>query len=273
IYFETVHKHKNGTLIPVEIFIQYIPPSDEPGRFVAFVRDISERKRIEMMKNQFISTVSHELRTPLTAVNGAISLISSGKIEPSRASDLIGIAQKNAMRLAELIDDLLDMEKLSQGKIRMEIEKKNLTEILQQSLNQIQSYNADSEITFRFLSEPKAVFVNVDEKRLQQVMANLLSNAAKFSPEKSSVDVSLHRNNGNVRVEVKDYGSGIPEEFRSRIFHKFAQADSSDSRKKGGTGLGLAISKELIQQMGGRIGFHSGKKGGCTFYFELPVAS
>jgi signal transduction histidine kinase len=126
-------------------------------------------------------------------------------------------------------------------------------------------------VRFQSIGEPVQVSVNVDRKRVLQVLTNLLSNGAKFSPEGGAVEVGMVRVDGRVRVEVHDRGPGIPESFRGRIFGRFAQADSALTRKKGGTGLGLAICKRLIELMGGTIGFTDREGGGSTFYFELPI--
>jgi PAS domain S-box-containing protein len=271
--FETIHLHKYGRRVPVEIFLQYIAPEDEPARFVAIVRDLTERKRVDRMKSEFVSTVSHELRTPLTSISGALGLLAGGALGalPEEAQNLIGIAHQNSQRLTYLINDLLDMEKLLAGRMRFDMQPHVLAPLMQQAIRDIQSYAGQRQVSLRLAGLVDDVRVVVDLQRLQQVMANLLSNAAKFSPEGGVVVVEVFRKDAVARIEVKDNGPGIPAEFRDRIFQKFSQADASDSRQKSGTGLGLAISRELVERMGGQIGFDSMEGAGATFFFELPI--
>lgn len=271
--FETVHQHKNGKQIPVEIFLQYIAPEDEPPRFVAIVRDITERKRVERMKNEFVSTVSHELRTPLTSISGALGLISGGALGsiPDKANELISIAHKNSLRLTHLINDLLDMEKLAAGKMHFDMQMQALKPLLENALEANQAYGAERQVSMTLTKPVPEVMVRVDAQRFMQVLSNLLSNAVKFSPEQGSVEVGAKTMAGKVRISVRDHGPGVPAAFRDQIFLKFAQADSSDTRQKGGTGLGLAITRELVERMNGQIGFESVENEGACFFIELPL--
>jgi PAS domain S-box-containing protein len=240
-------------------------------RFSGSVDDITARKETESLKNDFIATVNHELRTPLTAVIGALDLLkaeAASKLE-GEAAMYLGMARKNSGRLATLVNDILDIEKLESGLMEFQRAPVLLAPFLEQAIALNGTYAQQYAVGLH-LDPPPAASVMVDEQRLMQVITNLLSNAIKYSPAGGIVTVSAIARGNGIRVSVEDRGPGIPEEFRSRIFGKFAQADSTDSRMKSGTGLGLAISKAMVEKMGGRIGFHSVAGQGATFYFDLP---
>ena len=237
--------------------------------------DITESKEIERMKNEFIATVSHELRTPLTAIVGALGLLkelAAGKL-PADAATFLGMAQQNSERLTALINDILDIEKIESGRMEFRAEPVTIPALLEKAVTLNAPYADRLGVRFELAQPIPAVTVTSDPDRLLQVITNLMSNAAKFSPAGSAVTVSADMREDAVRVAVTDRGPGIPEEFRDRIFGKFAQADSSDTRRKGGTGLGLAISKAIVERMGGTIGFDSVAGRGSTFYFDLPLKS
>lgn len=243
-------------------------------RMIGTNTDISERKRIDQMKSEFVSTVSHELRTPLTSISGALGLITGGVAGelPAQAKPMLDIAYKNSLRLSELINDLLDMDKLVSGKMQLNLQTQPLMPLVEHAIEATGAYASQYQVRFVLIAREDAQ-VGVDASRLQQVLNNLLSNAAKFSPQGAQVEIAVRQHDRKVRVEVTDHGTGVPAEFHERIFQKFSQADSSDTRQKGGTGLGLAISKELIERMHGVIGFDSIEGQGARFYFELPLAA
>lgn len=264
---------KSGERFPMDLAISAI---DHRGRplYIGIVRDITERKRVERMKDEFVSTVSHELRTPLTSIAGSLGLLAGGAMGelPPQVRSMVGIAHKNSERLAHLINDLLDMEKITAGEMEFEIGRHRLMPLVEQALEDNRGYAERCGVRYVLARRVADEAVRVDGGRLAQVLANLLSNAAKFSPEGGVVEVAVTREGGALRIAVRDRGRGIPESFQSRIFQKFSQADASDTRGTGGTGLGLAISKELMERMGGGIGFHSIEGEGSTFYLELPLA-
>jgi PAS domain S-box-containing protein len=266
---------KDGSHVPVILSITALRSSDgEITGYLGIARDISEIKRIDRMKSEFISTVSHELRTPLTAISGALGIIVNGAAGaiPDTATKMLNIAHKNSLRLIHLVNDLLDMEKLSAGKMHFELKSQTILSIVNQSIDANAAYAAQYNVKLVLNNMVREdLRVNVDAQRLQQVLANFLSNAAKFSPAEEFVELRIETIFNNVRVSVIDKGHGISDEFRNRIFQKFSQADSSDSRQKGGTGLGLAICKEIIERMGGRVGFFSELGKGSQFYFDLPT--
>lgn len=272
--YEKHYIHKDGGRIAVLLNGVLIENAEGEKQIWSIIQDITERKRIEQMKNEFVSAVSHELRTPLTSITGSLGLVINGllgDISP-KAKDMLNIAHKNAQRLALLINDLLDMEKLLAGKMDFELQPQLLLPIIEQSLEANRVYAGHYCVTFSLHSTTGAVMVNVDAQRLQQIMANFLSNAAKFSPSGGTVDIRIDMHDERVRISVIDHGPGISDEFRARLFQKFSQADASSSRQRGGTGLGLAISKELVERMQGEIGFHSELGQGATFFMSFPIA-
>ena len=232
-----------------------------------------EAERANRVKSEFLSTVSHELRTPLTAISGSLGLLLGGAVGelPPAIARLLQVAHKNGQRLAFLIDDLLDMEKLLSGKQSFAMLGQELMPLLEQALQVNQAYAEPLGVRLVLAERGDGAWVCVDAQRLQQVLANLLSNAAKFSPRGASVEVSVQHQGGRVRVSVADHGSGVPLDFQARIFEKFSQADASDTRQKGGTGLGLAITRELVERMGGQVGYASQPGQGACFHVDLPL--
>jgi signal transduction histidine kinase len=182
------------------------------------------------------------------------------------------VAERNGQRLLDLINDLLDIEKIESGKLTLSPEVLDVDEVVRESMVLNKAFGERFGVRFELAAPLPGRHVLADRKRLVQVMTNLLSNAAKFSPEGDAVEIRMAERGSGVRIEVQDHGPGIPEAFRSRIFGRFAQADSTASRQKGGTGLGLAICKRLVEMMRGRIGFEDRRGGGTTFWFELPRA-
>lgn len=268
------NRKKNGELYWEDINISAIRNAE--GRIINYVavkEDITELMKIERMKNEFISTVSHELRTPLTSIRGALALIVGGVAGelPPAAKPLVEIAHKNSERLILLVNDILDMEKIEAGKMEFNPKPIDFMPLLKQAIDSNRSYAEQFNVTYELRSELSEVTVNVDSNRLMQVLANLLSNAAKFSPPGGKVTISTASDGKHVRVSVSNRGSGIPEQFRSQVFQKFAQADSSDTRTKGGSGLGLSITKAMVEKMGGTIGFDSQPDVLTTFFVEFPI--
>lgn len=248
---------------------------DENGIVIGttgFARDITEQKEVDRMKNEFISIISHELRTPLTSIRGALGLVSSNTLGqlPDKVTSLLNIASNNTIRLINLINDILDMEKIKAGKMDFAYAEHELMPLIEETIKLNEEYARVYNVRFEIPKRLDNVIVNIDKDRLIQVITNLLSNAAKFSYQNEPVNVYIERRKSLIRVSITNKGYGIPEDSFSKIFQSFSQVDSSDARQKGGTGLGLNISKSIIEKMGGSIGFDSELNGHTTFYFELP---
>jgi len=273
---ETVFLARDGRRLEVEGDLTCRDHDGEIGVQGIF-RDVTERRTVERMKSEFVATVSHELRTPLTAILGSLGLILGGVAGEvsEQTRSLIEVARANSERLVRLINDILDIEKIESGAMPLHLQPLQLDGLVRRAIEFNAPYAQTLGVAFALENRvsPDAQ-VLADADRLIQVLINLLSNAAKFSPRESEVEILIEetqKDSSTVRVSVKDKGAGVPLEFRDRIFHKFAQADASDTRQKGGTGLGLSISKALIEKLGGTIGFDSVPDEGATFYFELPL--
>lgn len=268
---EVEGKRRDEKTFALELSVTELELTDE-RLFLGVVRDITERKAIERMKNEFISTVSHELRTPLTSIRGSLGMIKSGKLGelPRNMQRMVDLAQKNTGRLIDLVNDLLDMEKIHSGSLVFEFCELDASALVEQVLEANRPFAEECGVEFVLTETVPGARITGDMKRLTQVLANLLSNAAKFSPKGEKVEVSVVRNDAMLRISVIDHGPGIPQDFRDRIFERFTQVDASDTRQKGGTGLGLNISRAIVKKHGGRIDYQSEVGNGATFYFDLP---
>lgn len=273
---EKRYLHRDGSFVSVMLIVSLVrDASGAPVYFVKQIEDITRRKEVDRLKNDFIATVSHELRTPLTSIRGSLGLIEGGALGklPEKAAAMLKIAYQNCERLVRIINDILDAEKIQSSGVELHLGSVPVRSFLQQALAVNEGYGVRYHVRFVLQATHAFLAFLADADRLMQVMANLLSNAAKFSPPGAEVIVRASERATRVRVEVEDNGTGIPEEFRGRIFDKFAQADSSTSRHFEGTGLGLSITRQLIEAMGGTIGFQSTTGQGTIFYFELPQAA
>ncbi len=265
----------DGSVFPLDLTITEMQVGGEL-MFTGVVRDITERNENDRIKREFISTVSHELRTPLTSIKGALGLLMAGVSGdlPKRMQEMLNIAHNNCDRLVRLINDILDIEKIAAGKMEFRMEALDLVEVLKQAVDANRAYGENLNVSMKLDVCPDEALVLGDQDRLQQVLANLLSNAAKFSPTGGEVLIRcIQTGEGSsigYRVEVIDHGSGIPDDFRDKLFKRFSQVDTSDIRQKGGTGLGLSICRAIIDYHKGEIDFISKVNEGATFYFELP---
>lgn len=231
-------------------------------------------KAAYIVKSQFVSTVSHELRTPLTSIKGSLDLINSGALGPipTQMQSLIKMASQNGQRLSNLINDVLDLQKIEAGEMRFRDEIINVQAFLKDAVSTNQGLaDRHKVIIEEDIADEEPLHIMGDEARLMQVIANMISNAAKFSSEGGRVLVGCAKSGTRVRIYVKDDGIGIPEGSRDEVFGRFSQIDSSDERHVGGTGLGMNISKEIIERMQGRIDYESEFGVGSTFFVDLPL--
>jgi len=273
---EKRYMRKNGDTVWTQLSASAVRNPDGSAKFlVAQIQDITERLEVERVKNELISTVSHELRTPVTSIRGALGLLAGTMADelPPKVNKLIDIANKNSERLILLVNDMLDIDKIASGKMPFDMRRECLGPLIVSAIENNQPYADRFGVTIVTNADDVSALVSVDPARLHQVMSNLLSNAAKFSPTDGQVDVTVAMHDQTCRVSVRDHGQGISAEFAPLIFGKFSQADSSATRTKYGSGLGLYISREIIVQMGGTIGFDSEPNKGATFWIELPLLS
>lgn len=267
-------RRKDGTTFLADVAISPVPLADGM-RYVAVMRDVTERKQVEQMKTEFVSTVSHELRTPLTSITGSLGLLAGGAAGelPERARRLVTIAYDNCQRLVRLINDILDVEKIESGKMAFALQPVPLLALIETTVQANANFAESHGVTVTIDPVAEGATVLADPDRLVQVVTNLLSNAIKFSPDGETVTIAVTALDRRYRISVADRGPGISGEFRERIFGRFAQADSSDTRQKGGTGLGLSITREIVTRLGGEVGFADQPGGGTVFHVDLPAVT
>ena len=242
--------------------------------FTGVLRDITEQKRIDRMKSEFISIVSHELRTPITSIRGALSLLNyyTKSSSDEMTAKLLGISLKNCERLSKLVEDILDLEKIESGRSEFKLEVLNVAGLLSECIESNSGYFDSFGVSAELKLDCEDAFCRIDGPKFKQIVENLLSNAVKFSERGGLVTFSVMRfGERHVRVSVADEGEGIPEEFHSLIYQKFSQADSTSTRNKGGSGLGLSIAKSFVEEMGGQITFQTRVGQGTTFSIDFPI--
>jgi len=245
----------------------------KPLYFISAAEDITHRKQSERLKDEFISTVSHELRTPVTAIIGGLGLLLGANNDSMNDThkQLLELANRNAKQLSALVNDLLDFQKLESGQFSLSKEELVLGEIVLEAISNLQGYAEPMGVSVEAVKPIPHMRVLGDPARLGQVLANLVSNAVKFSERGHRVLVGLEEKGEIVDIYVTDQGQGIPPQYHESIFKPFSQVDSSDARAKEGTGLGLSVTKGLVQAMGGKISVESTLGQGSTFHVELPL--
>jgi two-component system, OmpR family, sensor histidine kinase VicK len=254
--------------------VTYIPHIQEPNHiqgFFALTSDISDRKAIERMKDEFIAVVSHELRTPLTSIHSSLKILATGRLGSlsDKGQRMLQIADEQTERLVRLVNHVLDLQRIQSGKVKMNKKACQATDLMIEGVQTMQAMAQEQHI--KLLIEPVSLVVWADHDYIVQTLTNLISNAIKFSPSNSTVWLSATKlMTDYITFVVKDCGQGIPSDRLESIFERFQQVDSSDSRKKGGTGLGLAICRQIVEGHGGKIWAESLLGEGSAFYFTLP---
>ena len=273
IFREVLAQRHDGSQFDVGLSLAKLQ-RDEQVLYIVIIHDLTEKKRVDRLKGEFVSAVSHELRTPLTSIRGSLGLLMGGAVGviPDSARRLLQLANDNAERLSNLINDILDFERLEYGGMLFKMEQCSIVELVRQALDINEGYAAKFTIRLELHSPPGQLFyVQVDSDRLIQVMTNLISNAIKFSLPNGQVEIHIEPGDAEITIWVIDQGIGIPEAFHKQIFNKFSQADGSERRKYAGTGLGLSLSKSMVEKMNGQIGFESREGKGARFFVVLPM--
>ncbi len=234
---------------------------------------LETQRQAQKLKDELVSVVSHELRTPLTSLHGALGILREKPedIDEKTAQRLLDIAHRNSERLKDLVQDLLDLGKFESGQLEVTLQQIEISELIEHAMHDLESYAQRFDVTFRLTSPDKPAWVEANKSKLMQVITNLLSNASKFSPRGSCVEIQIHKVERHWRIDVKDKGPGIPEDLQQKIFEPFVQVDASTTRSKEGTGLGLSISLALIKAMKGQLIYTDNPGGGSVFSIALPA--
>ncbi|MDT4898516.1 MAG: hypothetical protein QOH25_3593 [Acidobacteriota bacterium] len=294
-HYETVRVRKDGQQINISLTVSPIRQGD--GQIIGaskIARDITERKKADIRlqealldaeesrkqaeeanrrKDEFLATVSHELRTPLTSIIGWLRMLREGMLDETTIGKALEIIERNAQSQAQLVEDLLDISKIISGKMHLKVKPLETSSVINATVEAVRPAAEAKNIRLQIITDASVSPVNGDYERIQQVIWNLLSNAVKFTPTGGRVQVELEQVDSNVEVTVSDSGQGIKPEFLSRVFDRFAQADSSITRAFGGLGMGLAIAKSIVELHGGTIRAESPGEGlGATFTISLPIA-
>jgi signal transduction histidine kinase len=244
----------------------------ETSALLRALRYAIARKRLERLKDEFVASVSHELRTPLTSISASLSLLmnSAAGHLPEPAARLLAIAQRNSQRLVRLVNDILDIGKMESGQVVFDFKRVESRSLVEQAIEDNRGFAESYGVRIRLEDASAVGVVRADPDRLTQVVTNLLSNAIKFSPTDSEVAVAVEEGADVVRISVRDHGPGIPVDFKPHVFERFAQADAPDAQQKSGTGLGLSIVKQIVDRLGGEVGFADAPGGGTIFHIALP---
>jgi PAS domain S-box-containing protein len=280
-HYETQRRRKDGQLVEVSLTVSPIRNTD--GTIIGaskIARDISERKRLiaelehaNRVKDEFLATLSHELRTPLNAILGYARLLQGGLVKEAGRARAIETIERNATALAQLVSDVLDVSRITSGKMRFDVQRCDVDAIMTRAVDSIRPALDARGIALSHDADPEAGPISGDPDRLQQVFWNLLSNAVKFTPPGGHIGIRIARHGTSVRIIVRDTGRGITPEVLPHIFERFHQGDNSTTRDVGGLGLGLALVRHFVEMHGGSVAAESDGPGtGATFTIDLPAA-
>jgi len=269
IKFENKTLAKSGIVVDAQWAVSWSPADNS---LYCVIHDISERKKLEQLKREFIQMVSHDLRVPLTSLQMTLDLLLTGVYGEltEKGRPRIQHAFSELERLINLINQLLEFERMESGKVEIYAEPTELSEVITRSVEAVRSLAERNKVGLQ--TQVFEIEINADGGKLIQVLVNLLGNAIKFSPPKTTVSASMERFEAEVEIRISDQGRGIPAEFKDKIFDRFEQVSIDDNRVKGGTGLGLAISKSIVVAHGGKIGVDSEEGAGSTFWIRLPLS-
>ena len=270
---EVTGRRSDGVEFPMELAMTRLDGGDRPMA-LCIVRDVSERHEVDRVKDEFVATVSHELRTPVSAVKAALDLVEMGHAGdiPEQAMAMVDIAGRNTNRMLRLVDDILTLQSLESGGLRFTLEMVDVRAVVAQAVETNSPYASQYGVTVVMEESDGPTFANTDPARVAQVIVNLLSNAAKFSPADRPVHVAVAAVDGMIRTTVADGGPGIAEDAREKVFERFQQLDGATTREQEGSGLGLAISRAIALRLEGVLDFESVVGEGTTFYLDLPAA-
>lgn len=265
---------RDGTVFPVLVGICK-NATDEEFYYSCFIRDLTEQKRVDRLKNEFVSIVSHELRTPITSIQGALGLLIGGALGklPIEMESLVKLANNNSHRLLAIVNDLLDIQKIESGEFVFRFQSTNILPVLKKAINENMPFANKNKVNLVLKNEFSSIVSKIDNVRILQVLNNLISNAIKFSPINETVTLETEVHNDHVRIWISDHGCGMSDEFQQILFDKFTQEQSAMTRKQGGAGLGLSIVKMILENHNSRLYVNSSVNIGTSVYFDLPATN
>lgn len=271
-------RHEDGEWIWIQsdVGITEWGENNKPLKMVGLHTDVTDFVMREKSKDDYLAMISHELRTPLTSILGALKMANSGQLGelPGPIGNLMQLAQRNSNRLLHMVNEILDFKSIESGEMHYDLEKVNVRDAAADAVLSMQGYIQDGQ-KISVVGEPgdDPIYINADVNRLQQILANLMSNAIKFSPAESEIELGLNIKEGQVEFAVRDHGPGVPDELEGKMFQRFTQAHTTGKKKFKSTGLGLSICKQMTEGMDGEIGYFNNEDGGATFWARFPLVS
>lgn len=269
-------RHENGEWIWIQsdVGITEWGENNKPLKMVGLHTDVTDFVMREKSKDDYLAMISHELRTPLTSILGALKMANSGQLGalPGPIDNLLQLAQRNSNRLLHMVNEILDFKSIESGEMHYDLEKVNVRDAAADAVLSMQGYIQDGQ-KISVVGEPgdDPIYINADVNRLQQILANLMSNAIKFSPAEAEIELGLNIKDGLLEFAVRDHGPGVPDELEGKMFQRFTQAHTTGKKKFKSTGLGLSICKQMTEGMDGEIGYFNNDDNGATFWARFPL--